>query len=286
MQMKHTVLVAFAALSFSHLAFSRSGPKPGDASASYIPDVKKGEGWAWAGTGATQYRPPAGLTTSKFEADVSELRRIRERTNIVNDKINRIAHVTDLEAKDGDRPLFAGSNNAERVKDQQRQVKELRAESENLQQRAHVLEDRYSKALKEAKANVAKTDAALLEKISSKVKNSPDTDIKVSQDDAAAVIGRFAMMDLTTDVRDFLTDTKDAQRDLEILEMKLDQSIMGTYVAAKNADLTKSKSFCSAVQSFSAPGVDCQTAAADDFAPPIKNEPVEKYLNEKRGHKK
>jgi hypothetical protein len=95
------------------------------------------------------------------------------------------------------------------------------------------------------------------------------------------VIGRFAMLDLQSDIRDFVTDAQNAQRDLQIVEMKLDQSILGTYVAAKNADLTQSQSFCSAVKKFSAEKSSCADAKPD-FAPPIKNEAVEKYLNEKR----
>ncbi len=251
-------------------AWTRSGAPPVGSSAASRPPSRSSEDLGLLqGRFASDYRPPAGLSLESREADIQELRKIRLR-------------ITELEAESSANnekavESFSGANDAERVKNKQSVQNKIWSEHAKLQSRALVLEQRYEKKLKEVTDTIIKGDQEILQKISERMKEGNTT---VSQNEIAAVIGRFSMLDLESDVRNFLTDTKNTKRDLEILELKLDQSILGSYVALKNASQLNSQGFCAAVQKMK-DQADCSKFPEENI-PPLGPDSVREIIKNRR----
>lgn len=256
----------------STAAISRGSPRAGSAAAGEFPKDSLG---LFEGRSITDYRPPGDLTASSWERDIGELRRIQERTS----GLEKSLADTNARAVDS----FAGSSDNEKLKNKQKELDKIRKDGSGLHDRAQRLEKNYQEELTRLQAKVEKTDSEVIEAIAARMNAGKADEVKISKNDVSAVLGRFAMLDLRSDIRDFLHKSKDAQRDLQVLEMKIDQSILGTYVAMKNASLINSPSFCSAVQNFAkGTQMDCMKLPDDTSANTLPQDAVRDAMKSRR----
>jgi hypothetical protein len=274
--MKRSAIAVFVLVSIGASARGSRSIKAGSEAAGVAPTVKAEDLRWYEGKKATQYRPD-GLEIG--EAELQELDSVEK---AISKKAADLKQTNELHIFRGQTEL-KGDNDDEMVADKTKKLKGIRDDLTELEKRRARLQLNADARLKKYKDEVLRSDSEVLDKISDKFKNGKET-TTLTKDEAAAIIGRFRMLGLEGDIRSFLLRTKDAKRDLEALEMKLDQSILGTYVAMKTANLVHSKSFCAAVKQFK----DGDCASADpDFSAPLGPDSVNQFLEERRknGHK-
>jgi len=213
-------------------AWANSGKRPAVGEANRTQAAGTVQHNLFQGHAQQEYRSPIELTNRTMAADVSELRKASIE---LEDYKKRHAEINKGTAK-----------TQQEMNTKIADVKKIEREMAPLAQRISRLQANYDQHLNKLKEQINKSDADVLKNIQERMKG--EKSITIDTSDVANIVARFAMLDLQSDVRDFLRDTDNVERDLQVLQMKLDQSLLGTYVQGKNRQLLDSQDFCTAVQ--------------------------------------